>query len=135
MSDPYCLAFVLCDGVHQDPQTRKFTLNGIFHGLRAQKFPAVIQFAAYFALTDGLGPARIALLLTQADQGIAPDAPEEPIFRMEQDATFNDRFDVLEGVIFVQGPVPAPGTYIVELYAGATPMMARRLVVMGPSQR
>lgn len=34
----------LCDGVHRDPQTRKFTLNGIFQALRAKEFPVAVRF-------------------------------------------------------------------------------------------
>lgn len=132
MIEPYCLAFVLCDGVHQDPQTRKFTLNGIFHGFRSGSFPTVIRLCAYFALTDGQGSTTIAIQIVNAEMGIAPDAPLEPIFRIEQEATFESKLDVLEGVIQVQVPIPSAGTYLVELYSRSTPLMARRLVVTGP---
>jgi hypothetical protein len=53
---PVCKAFLVCDQVIQDAQTNKKSLIGVFHELRALRFPAVHPALWVYAnLTDARG--------------------------------------------------------------------------------
>ena len=57
---------VLCDAVHPDPATGKFTILGTFTNFASPSFPAAIQFCVYFAVTDGIGDVDLTLQLVDS---------------------------------------------------------------------
>jgi hypothetical protein len=132
--EPYCLAMVLCDGVHRDPATGKFTLLGTFHAIRASEFPTGIRMVVYFVLTDIIGAHKIRLNVVDASMHLDGDPPE-PILTHETDMTVEDPLMVVEGVMGIQLSLPGSGVYHVELYAGDSPLMTRRLTVLGPPSK
>ena len=80
MVEPYCLAMVLCDGVHRDMGTGKFTLLGAFSTLHAAQFPAKVVFHVYFAITDGQGKTDISLRIMDSES--LGDTTVPPIFEL-----------------------------------------------------
>lgn len=130
--EPYCLAMILCDGVHRDPASGKFTLLGTFHAIRATEFPVGIRLCVYFALTDIIGGHQIRLQVVDASAHLDDESPE-PILTQTSDMAIEDPLMVVEGIIAIQLNLPSAGMYHVELYDGDTPLMSRRLAVLGPS--
>lgn len=124
MQAPYCLAMVICDGIHRDPGTGKFTLLGTFSVIAANAFPAEHPIIAlYVALTDGRGqtPLKVELVATE-DEAI--------LLTVEGDTIFTDPRAVSETVLVVRKIVfPRPGEYRFRLYGGDEFLMERRLLV------
>ncbi len=142
MAEPYCLAMVLCDAVHRDLSTGKFTILGTFTTLGAAKYPAVVMGAVYFAVTDGLGEVdlRIRIVESQAD---LTDADGTLIFESQSNKVrFGSPLEVLEGAFLLSkvgedgmaAPVMLPheGMYHCELTANGVLLMSRRLLALGP---
>lgn len=131
MAEPYCLAMILCDGVHVDPGTGKFTILGTFTNFSATSFPAAIQFVVYFAVTDGLGDVTLTLQLVDAtaDPIDATNEENDParVFIFKQQAHFPDPLTMIEGVFGVQVILPKAGLYHCELWANSDVLMSRRL--------
>lgn len=131
MADPYCLAMVLCDAVHRDPATQKFTLLGTFSNIGAPSFPAQVHFSVYFAVTDGLGPTKFRLQLIKASAGIVNACSDEPeegrVFLTGVEVDLASPLMVLESVFFIGVSLPEPGLYHCELWANTTVLMSRRV--------
>ncbi len=66
MAEPYCLAMVLCDAVHQDRTTNKFTILGTFSTLGAERFPLFFGGMVYFAITDGIGEVMLSVRIVES---------------------------------------------------------------------
>lgn len=132
MPEPYCLAMVLCDAVHRDATTGKFTILGTFSTLASHKFPAQVKFCVYYAVTDGLGPTSMRLRLVDAKQGIANGGSEDDgmVFEACSDFDFESPLLVLEGAAAFGTALPKPGLYHCELWAGNELLMSRRLLAV-----
>jgi len=130
MPAPYCLAMVLCDSVHRDLTTGKFTVLGTFSTLGAQEFPADVRFAVYYAVTDGLGSIELRLRLVDAACGIASAVGEQEgvVFQASATLELSDPLVVVEGSVGFQTVIPAKGLYHCELWAGDELLMSRRLL-------
>lgn len=130
MADPYCLAMVLCDHVHRDLSTGKCTIIGTCNSFFAREFPARIAFDLYLAITDGLGPTRLAVRLVTPEYSLDQDKGEL-IIQVE-----SDQFDiesplvVLECAMKIGTTVNAPGQYHCDLLINDCPIMSRRIVVV-----
>ena len=141
MAEPYCLAMVLCDAVHQDRATNKFTILGTF-STRREQFPLHFAAMIYFAITDGSGEVMLSVRIvesaadiTDEDGVVVFESPRIPIH-------LPSPLMVMEGVIPLIGqdergmiqPVslPRPGVYHCELRANDQLLMARRLLALGP---
>ena len=132
MAEPYCLAMVLCDAVHRDPGSNKFTILGTFSSVTAPDFPVQINLCVYYAITDGLGPTTLSLQLIDGESGYLDPADEEPnpgrIFCAKSEFSFPSPLLILEGAMGVVTQLPKEGLYICELWADRVPLMSRRLV-------
>lgn len=132
MASPYCLAMVLCDGVHRDPSTNKFTILGTFSSFGAESYPAVLRFCVYFAVTDGTGTVTLRLQLIDAAADVIDARNEEDqegrVFAMKSDYEFPSPFAVVEAAIGVETQLPKPGQYHFELWADGDLLMSRRLI-------
>ena len=132
MPEPYCLAMVLCDGIHRDAATGKFTILGTFSTFFARQFPAQAQLVVYFAVTDGLGPTTLRLRIVDAEFEIA-NSGEEPgkaIYEMQQEITFESPLVVMESAWGLKTVLPNPGLYHCELFAGDDLLMSRRMLAV-----
>ena len=134
MLEPYCLAMVLCDSVHRDAATGKFTLLGTFSILFAQEFPTLAQFSVYFAVTDGIGTMPIRLRIVDAEFGITESEEQAPdiVIEMEQEVKFDDPLAVNEIAMGLQVPIPKPGLYHCELLVNGVVLMSRRMLAAKP---
>jgi hypothetical protein len=132
MPEPYCLAMVLCDAVHRDATTGKFTILGTFSTFAANEFPAKVQFCVYYAVTDGLGPTSLRLRLVDAKQGLADGGVEDKglVFDASTEFDFESPLLVLELAVTIGVPLPEPGLYHCELWAGDELLMSRRLLAV-----
>jgi hypothetical protein len=145
MSPPFCLALVLCDAVHRDPSTGKFTLLGLYETVFATQFPIVHPVTLYFAITDGVGPVRLAIRVV--DSAHCPSGPPppppidvgnvvEPSSSISEDGvlavlhanpTFSSPLDVFEEAVSFDLPFAHEGIYACELWANDELLMARRI--------
>jgi len=131
MSEPYCLAMLLCDSVHRDPATGKFFVLGTFSNFSAESFPAKIRFHTYFSITDGLGPITLRLQLVSANadpvDALNEDEDSGRVFLVKVEQNLKSPLVVLEGVFGVETILPAPGLYHCELWGNSEVLMSRRL--------
>lgn len=136
MTEPYCLAMVLADGIHRDAGTGKFTILGTFNSIfPAQEYPISARFCVYFAITDGAGDIKIDLRIKNAAHDFTDD--DELIFKLPEGLpplSLLDPLMVCEGVLVVTCSFPSPGLYHCELYADESRLMSRRLI-LNPYQR
>jgi hypothetical protein len=136
MAEPYCLALVLCDAVHRDPLTGKFTLLGTFDSFMAPSFPAQLSLFVYFAVTDGLGSCTLRIQVVDGKAGPIDAAHEGDtpgrIVGIKTDIEFPSPLVVLEHAIGIQTRIPDPGVYLCELWANETMLMSRRLIARSP---
>lgn len=131
MPEPYCLAMVLCDGVHRDATTGKFTILGTFSTFAANEFPAKTQFCVYYAVTDGLGPTPLRLRLVDTKGLINGDAKDEGVvFEAATEFDFESPLLVLELGVGIVVALPEPGLYHCELWARDELLMSRRLLAV-----
>jgi len=130
MPEPYCLAMVLCDGVHRDTTTGKYTILGTFSTLCAREFPAKVQFCVYYSITDGLGPTALRLRLVDASFGIANgvDHDEGVAFEFSAEFEIENPLLVLETAVSIGAIIPREGLYHCELWSGNELLMSRRLL-------
>jgi hypothetical protein len=129
MSDPYCLAMVLCDWVHRDGTSGKATILGTFSVLRAPEFPTKLSFWVYFSLTDILGEFNLTLRIVDSEHEFIDE--NEPIVNRTAVLTSPSPLVVHEGAIQVKNlEIPRPGVYHCELLNGAIVLMSRRLAAV-----
>jgi hypothetical protein len=120
---PMPLAMVICDAVWRDPATGKYFLLGCFSAIGAHSFPTVHpSLAVYLALTDGYGALPLILRLVDAETRTIHEA------RVEVD--FTDPRAILEiGLNLQHLAFGAAGEYRLQLHAGDTFVLERRLMV------
>ena len=131
MSEPYCLAMVLCDAVHRDSATGKHTILGTFSTLASKEFPAPLQLAVYFAITDAQGEYELVFRIV--DSGHAFDDEIEPEVVLRLPVSSPSPLAVFEGHFGVQGPIRKAGVYHCELLLNDNVLMSRRLVAVDPT--
>lgn len=133
MSEPYCLAMVLCDAVHVDMATRKQTILGTFSTVGAHKFPTKSTFAVYWAISDLADKATLTLRVVDSRHGFDDDSKplgDFPHLEIQSPSPLA----VVEGHFFVQNlEIPEPGVYHCELLVDDEVVMSRRLVAIQPS--
>jgi hypothetical protein len=134
MAEPYCLAMVLCDNVHRDATTGKFTILGTFSTVGAQDYPLPIRFFVYFAVTDGHGQFPVSLRIASATTDISGEASDQnEVFNQKLgDMNFPSPLAVIESVAIVQVLLNEPGHYHCELHVGEKILMSRRLLAIDP---
>ncbi len=89
--EPMALAMVICDSLHRDPATGKYTLLRLFSVIGASSFPVTHpQLALYVALTDGRGTVPIKIRLIDVDEEL------EPLFEAESEMAFDDPRAIIE---------------------------------------
>jgi hypothetical protein len=127
---------VLCDGIHRDAATGKFTLLGTFSTLLAQEFPAKAHFFVYSAVTDGLGKMPVRLRIVDAGCGIAQsEEAGRNVAEEEVNVEFPDPLAVHELSIEVHASLPKPGLYHCELLVNRCLLMSRRMLVVSSQDR
>jgi len=132
MSEPYCLALVLCDAVHTDVSTGKRTILGTFSTIGALAYPVNVRLAVYYAVTDAKGEFCLTFRIVDSKQLFDDDM--EPVFALEINGNSPNPLAVIEGVIATPIQLPSEGVYHCELLVGDDVLMSRRLVALkGPN--
>lgn len=129
MPTPRCLAMVLCDSVHQDAGSRKWSILGTFDAVNATKFPAALSLGVYFVLTECDPTVELQLRVTRADDAFS----DSEVFAVGVTVSgARDHIDVTQSGVRIQGVVNEAGVYFIELRHSDDKLMERRLVVNGP---
>jgi hypothetical protein len=131
MSEPYCLAMVLCDAVHFDRATGKQTILGTFSTIGANSFPTRAAFAVYFALTDITDETEMTFRVVDSRHGF--DEQSVPLVEIPLPVQSPSPLAVFEGFCAVNLELPSSGVYHCELLIKNEVLMSRRLVAMQPS--
>lgn len=130
MNEPYCLAMVLCDAVHVDPATKKFTILGTFSTFAAHNYPVKVAFSIYYAVTDGLGDVTMRVQLVDASVGFVDatdgEQNQDRVFSLTSHHMFPNPLAVIEGGIGVECLLLSKGLYHCELWANDNLLMTRR---------
>lgn len=124
---------VLCDAVHRDGATGKFTILGTFSTFSAREYPTTVNFCVYYAVTDGIGRTAMRLRLVDADSGIADAAggsQAKGVFEIRGDVDFDSPLTVVEATVGIHVVLPKAGLYHCELWAGGNLLMSRRLLAV-----
>lgn len=121
---PVAVGLALCDYVIQEEGTKKVSPIGIFTGMGVERFPSDPQpFTAFATLTDGVGDARIQLVVKRLDTGDEIYTWEAPIHFVDRLAVVNFRFRLR------RCSFPAPGWYLFTLFIDGDWIAQRRLSV------
>ncbi len=113
--DPVVNAMLMCDHVHRDRSTGKYTLLGLFDAVRLSNYPATLmRVGIYLKLTNMRGAYELVLAwvlgATEAELARVPTLPairvSDPLARVEVPIH-----------VSVPLPLPAPGRYLLRLYA------------------
>jgi hypothetical protein len=90
------------------------------------KFPAMHPvMSVYAAVTDGRGTVQITLRMVDVDE------EKPPVFELKTDAVFPDPRAVVEMAFIASNIVlPEPGEYRLQLFAGSSPMIERRILAV-----
>ncbi len=104
---PVVKAFLVCDAVIHDAQTGKKSLIGVFHELRAERFPAVHPMLWIYAnITDARGRYRIEIQLVDIDRNQVLGGGQPPEIDIPGPLQTTEISAQLRNVT-----LPAPGTY------------------------
>jgi len=125
--DPKVCAMLLCDHVHRDPATGKFTLLGIFHQVNVKSsFPATHgPFGIYVNLTNMNGAYSFAVrCANMRDDSVVGET------RTESPLVVKDPLARVEFGFAIPGlPIPEAGAYVFQLYANDRLLDDRAIVV------
>ena len=125
---PLAQTIIVCDAVHRDPSTGKFTLLGTFSTLVARKFPCRHgQFCVFIALTECRGRVPLAVKLIRID----PEGGEDQtVTEVSGELTSPDPLRVHEVVMQLRDVTfEHPGEYRFQLESSGELLLEKRLVV------
>lgn len=110
---PVVKAFLVCDQIIQDAQTGKKSLIGVFHELRAERFPAVHPLLWIYAnLTDAHGRYSFQIRLVDVEKNEVLGRGEPPPIEIPGPLQTTELSAQLRNVA-----LPRPGTYEFQLIA------------------
>jgi hypothetical protein len=104
---PSVHAFLVCDSVIQDMQTRKMSVIGIFTEVRSTAFPCHHSpMGLYFCLSDAMGTYEFEVSLVNMDQEQRIGMAKLPPVKVD------DRLKIVDiGVVMPPLVFPYPGRY------------------------
>jgi hypothetical protein len=104
-------AFLVCDQIIQDAQSGKKSLIGVFHELRAERFPAVHPVLWIYAnLTDAHGRYHFQIRLVDVERGDVLGRGEPPAIEIPGPLQTTELSAQLRNVALPRG-----GTYEFQL--------------------
>lgn len=108
---PVVKAFLICDQIIQDAQTGKKSLIGVFHELRAERFPAVHPLLWIYAnITDAHGRYVFQIRLVDLERNEVLGRGEPPPIDIPGPLQTTELSAQLRNVA-----LPKPGTYEFQL--------------------
>src|SRR5262245_29621977 len=123
-------SLVICDAVHKDQTTGKFTLLGTFSALFAPGFPCRHpQIAVYAAVNECRQPTPVRLRLVRINPD---DGSDEQVFAIDGEVNASDPLETIEiGLAGKNVVFPAAGEYRLQLESDGDILLSRRLIVKG----
>ncbi len=121
---PFCLAMVLCNGVHEDPDMGKMTVLGTVTHVWASSLPVqVFALWVYVVFTEVIGEVPIAFRLVDVDGELVLD-------EWEGETSSDDPLQAIEFRLGLPGATfPALGEYRLQLFARDEFVIERRIFV------
>lgn len=106
---PTLVAFLLCDGIARDPNSKKYTLYGLFDRFAPGEYPATVQLCLFTQILGGTGEHKFSFVFS--------NSRGKPLLKGEFDAPMVCTPGVRKNLILqVHGlELPKPGRYKVEL--------------------
>jgi len=128
---PSIRAFLLVDSVYQDSVTRKKILVGLFNEFTCPTFPfSALPFAIFMQFTDVRAEYQLRMrFVSLKDQSVIAETPPFALPKPAADKRISDIVLNLGGL-----PLPEPGKYAFELYAGDGELMKDFPVNVTPRQ-
>jgi hypothetical protein len=124
---PVVKAFLICDQVIHDAQTGKKTLVGVFHELRADRFPAVHPVLWIYAnLTDARGKYAFEIRLVDVERNNVLGKGTPPEITIPGPLQTTELSAQLRNVA-----LPGPGTYEFQLLTNGE-LVATKAIRVGP---
>jgi hypothetical protein len=124
---PIVKAFLVCDQVIHDAQTGKKTLVGVFHELRAERFPAVHPVLWIYAnLTDARGKYAFEIRLFDVERNNVLGQGNPPEITIPGPLQTTELSAQLRNV-----QLPGPGTYEFQLLTNGELMATKAIRVAG----
>jgi hypothetical protein len=106
-------AFLVCDLVIQDAQSGKKTLVGLFHEIKAARFPTVHpELWIYANLTDARGRYTFQIRIIDIESGRVLGSGEPPAITIADPRQTTELSAQLKGI-----GLPRPGLYEFQLLA------------------
>jgi hypothetical protein len=119
---PKVLSFLVAKYAHENPQTKLWSIYGVYTSVSAAEFPAAQPVTVYLEVTNLRTPTNLRLLLVDADES-RPPLFEKPIPLGAFDPHFVLVINYDHGAVIV----PAPGVYRLQLFAQDN-LIAERLL-------
>ena len=124
---PIVKAFLVCDQVIHDAQTGKKSLIGVFHELRAERFPAVHPMLWIYAnITEARGKYRIEIQLVDVDRNTVLGRGQPPEIVISKPPETTEISAQLRNVA-----LPGPGTYEFHLLVNDELLATKAVRVSG----
>lgn len=126
LTGPTVINMLICDGVHRDPGSGKWTLLGLFNSINAATYPVTHpQLFAYVAIAGANGKMPLRF------QMVAADRKEEPLLKLEAELTVNDPKVVADMVVPIRGcTFTKTGEYLLQVYAD-NKFIGERAIILG----
>jgi hypothetical protein len=125
MSGPSTLGVLVCDQMRYDRDTNKPILVGVFSRMRCSEFPSPIRpFDVHVAITNGRGRVVLDVVITRL-------STEDQIAAVSVEYGFTDPLAIIHfRSRFRMVSFPAPGVYLVEVFADGNVIGHTRLEVL-----
>jgi hypothetical protein len=124
---PIIKAFLVCDQVIHDAQTGKKSLIGVFHELRADRFPAVHPMLWIYAnITEARGRYKIEIQLVDVDRNQVLGRGQPPEIDIPGPLQTTEISAQLRNVA-----LPAAGTYEFHLFVNEELIATKAVRVSG----
>jgi hypothetical protein len=128
---PVCKAFLVCDQIIQDAQTGKKSLIGVFHELRASRFPAVHPVLWIYAnLTDAHGRYAFQIHLLDVNRNNVLGRGAPPPIDIPGPLQTTELAAQLRNV-----QLPGPGTFEFQLLCNDELVATKAIRVTGMEQQ
>ena len=120
---PIAIGLVVCEQVIVDEKSRNVTPVNCFRSRRVKTLPAEIPFTVVAWLTNGMGHAKIEVVVERLDN-------MDEVARFRSDFEFSDPLQELRCVVQISDCIfPVAGQYQVSLLADSELMAHRKMVV------
>jgi hypothetical protein len=130
---PDCLALLLCEGVIEDARSHNKTIVNTYNRIFSRHYPARHdRLAVFLSLTNGHGSYDLEIRIVRADAG----SGQAPLLKMAGKVSFRNPLDVAEMTVNLRGmPIPAAGTYVIEVLIAGDVVRQRRFAAVLQTSR